>query len=95
MLLATRTLGVSDQRLYTISYKGWLARGATLSTVLVTVPAGTTSSIGAITTYPNEECVRFFVTGGVLNEQFTATIVATDSTGQVVHDTMQFMVIAP
>jgi hypothetical protein len=95
MLLTSRNIGVSDIRLYTVSYREWLQRGATLATVAVTVPAGTTSSVGAITLYPEEKCVRFFVTGGVLNEQFTASVVASDSIGQKVNDTVQFLVIAP
>lgn len=94
MLLTSRILGVNDERLYTVSYKEWLQRGATLSTVAVSVPTGTLSTVGAITIYPDEKCVRFFINAGASNEQFTATVVATDSTGQVVHDTVSFQVVA-
>lgn len=95
MHLASRNLAVGDTRLYFISYKEWLAKGAVLASLAVTLPAGLTSTVGTITLSPSKEEAWFFINGGVLNEAFTAAVVATDSTGQKVNDTMQFLVMAP
>ena len=95
MLLATRNLGVGDTRLYKISYKEFLARGATLVTEAVTVPAGTKSTIGTITLDPDAKAFTFFVVTGSIVESFTASIAVKDSTGQIVNDTMDFQVLTP
>ena len=95
MLLASRTLGIGDTRLYHIRYSGWLARGDVLVTEAVTVPAGTKSSIGTITLDPDAKSFTFFVVTGSVVESFTASITVTDTAGQTVNDTIAFNVIAP
>lgn len=95
MLLGARTIAQSDQRLILVDYKEFLARGATIVSVAVTLPAGTISTVGAITLFPNKEKVQFFIIAGTTNETFTATVIMTDSTGQIVHDTLEIVVSNP
>ena len=95
MLLASRTLGIGDTRLYHIRYSGWLARGATIVTETVTVPLGTKSSIGTVTLDPDAKGFTFFVVTGTVSETFTVSVQVTDSTSQVVNDTAAFSVITP
>lgn len=95
MFLASRNIGVNDTRLYVIDYSDFLVKGAVLTGVTITLPAGITSTKGAITLRPDDKKVQFFITGGVLNEAFTASVQATDNTGQIVHDTVSFLVVAP
>lgn len=95
MLIGTRNIAQNDQRLINVDYKEFLFKGDTISTVTVTVPTGTLSTIGTITLYPDKTKVRFFVNAGASNETFTATVVMTDSNGQIVHDTLQVSVVNP
>jgi hypothetical protein len=37
----------------------------------------------------------FFLSGGIVNEQLTVTLVMTDSLGNIKNDTINFIVVAP
>lgn len=93
MILGTKTLAQKDVRRYTIEYE--LDKGYTLVTATVTVPAGTVSTIGAVTLDPKHQKVYFYVNAGAVNENFTATVQVTDTEGQTVNDTIAFVVTNP
>ena len=99
MLLATRQIAVGDIRRYTISYRDFLAKGVILDTSTVTVPAGTTSSIGtgarAPSFSPDFTELAFYVIAGSLDEKFTVSVQVTDTNSEIVNDTMNFTVVAP
>lgn len=98
MLLGTRIIAQNDLRQFRVNYREFLAKGAFISTVVVTLPAGVASSIPvspAQALSPDKEEVWFYLQAGAVNETFTATVVMTDSTGQIVHDTLSVSVVAP
>ena len=96
MTLAQRNFGVGDTRRVAISYKQWLATGAVLASVavsiVVTVPPAT-STVQNATLSPDRTGVYFYVTMGVVNEQFTVVVTVTDTNGQVVSDTVDCQVV--
>jgi hypothetical protein len=95
MLLGTRNFTQGDTRRVVLDYSGWLTQGVILETIMVSVPAGTTSTVqGAVLTEDYRHAI-FYVTGGVLNENFTVAIQITDSAGETVNDTIVFTVVAP
>ena len=95
MQLASRTLGQSDNRMYTIDYRDFLTKGDTLTSGAITVPSGTVSVPSVCTLLPDNTGFTFFMHAGAVNEDFTATVVATDTNGQIVNDTIEFHVINP
>lgn len=95
MLLGSKTLAQNDKRQYTVNYSNFLDKGRVLVTATVTVPTGTSSQVGAVTFDPKQHKVYFFINAGAINENFTATIQITDSEGQRVNDTVNFVVTNP
>lgn len=96
MRMATLRITSGDTRQYTVDYSQFLAHGRQLATVVVTVPAGTASSVGNAYLSPDRLKALIYVTGGAtLNEVFTASVVITDDNGETVNDTIQFTVVAP
>lgn len=95
MLLGTRLMAQNDKRLIHIDYKEFLARGATIASVTVTIPAGFASTVGTITLLPDKTSVNVFIDAGAVSEIFTAAVIMTDSTGQIVNDTLQVQVTTP
>ena len=99
MLLGSQNLTTGDTRRYLVSYEEFLIKGAVLTAVTVTVSAGATSTVGSGATAPkltvDEKGIYFWLTGGTLNEKFTASIQVTDNNSEVVNDTIQFTVVAP
>jgi len=95
MLLGTRNITQGDTRRVVLDYSGWLTTGVVLETITVSVPTGTTSTVqGAVLTEDYRHAI-FYVTGGILNENFTVAIQITDSAGETVNDTIVFTVVAP
>ena len=92
MLLAKRPHTVGNRRRYRINYSDWLDEGVTVVSATV-VSSSSTATIDGVTVAGN--CVIFFVNGGVLNEEFTASISMVDSKTGIKNDTMDFFVIAP
>ena len=99
MLLGSQNITAGDKRRYFVDYGEFLIKGAILTAVTVTVSAGATSSVGTGPTAPalnvDEKGIIFWLTGGTLNEKFTANIQVTDNNSEIVNDTIQFTVVAP
>lgn len=96
MLLGTRNLTSGDVRRYQVSYRGFLAPGEKIKLPTVTIPAGLTSSIGAVSMDVDDDLVFFFVTGGSnLNEAFTATVQVQTTYLQTINDTIAFQIVSP
>ena len=97
MQIAERNIGVGDRRKYVIDYRDFLEPGYTLTGATVTVAAQTPPATSTIDTVSVDNGIKvyFFVNAGVLNEVFTANVVATDNLSETVNDTIQFTVIAP
>ena len=91
MLLAKRPHTVGNRRRYRINYSEWLDEGVTVDTATV-VSSSATATIDTVSVAGNS--VVFFVNGGVLNEEFTASISMVDSKTGIKNDTMDFFVIA-
>jgi hypothetical protein len=99
MLLGSQNITAGDTRRYYVDYGEFLIKGAILTAVTVTVSAGATSTVGSGATAPklnvDEKGIIFWLTGGVLNEKFTASIQVMDNNSETVNDTIQFTVVAP
>jgi hypothetical protein len=101
MLVGQRNIALGDTRRFHVRYSDWLTKGAKITTApTVTVPAGTSSHIGTSTIAPgvdpDEQGVFFYVvSGSVLNEAFTVSIVVTDTLNQVVNDTLNVIIVSP
>ena len=101
MLLGTRRIAVGDNRRITVDYSGFLPQGVTLNgktvALVLTTPNGSspTSTVGAVSYDPTQSQIYFNVTAGVLNELFTANVQVTDTNGEIVNDTINFIVAAP
>jgi hypothetical protein len=94
MLLARFDWTAGDKRLRTVNYDDFLADGVTLVTAAVTCPDSSVT-ISGIDIATNPRKATFFVAGGTVNTTFTVTVQVTDSTGQIVTDTIDFSVGAP
>ena len=97
MLLGHRNLGSGDTIRYEIDYSDFLDRGAKLKSPTGWFPTGTTftSVLGSTTLDVTDTKVFVFVTGGVVNEQFTLTVQAQDTFNEVVNDTISFTIVSP
>ena len=96
MHLGSRNLTSGDTRRYAVDYRGFLQPGEKLTLPVVTVPAGTNSSIGSVALDIDDDKMFVFVTGGtLLNEQFTASVQCRTSFNQVINDTIAFTVVSP
>lgn len=100
MLLGSRTLAVGDIRRYPVSYRNYLLPGIKVESVTVTplaLPTGLTPTSTVTQAYVEEDGngIVFYVKAGVLNEAFTAQVVITDTVGETVNDTADFLIVAP
>jgi hypothetical protein len=96
MHLGSRNLTSGDSRRYTVDYRGFLQPGEKLKTPAVTVPAGTVSSIGAVSYDFDDDKMFFFVIGGtLLGEVFTASVQVSTTFNQEINDTIAFTIVAP
>ena len=97
MLLGHRNLTAGDTRRYEVDYTDFLARGAKLTKPTGYFNTGTTftSSLGTMALDESATKVFVFVTGGVVNEQFTLTIQVQDTFNEVVNDTITFTIVSP
>jgi hypothetical protein len=93
MLLAKKNHTVGNVRQYYVEYCDALREGDWLTAAAVTSSTvdATISGVAIIEGHK----ITFFLSGGVLNEDFTVTVVATSSTTEVSNDTINFHVIAP
>ena len=93
MLLAKKNHTVGNVRQYYVEYCDALREGDWLTAAAVTSSTvdATISGVAIIEGHK----ITFFLSGGVLNEDFTVTVVATSSTTEVNNDTINFHVIAP
>jgi hypothetical protein len=92
MMQAKRPHTVGNRRRYRVNYEDWLDEGVTVVSATVT-SSSSTATIDTVSVAGN--WVIFFVNGGVLNEEFTASISMVDSKTGVKNDTMTFFVVAP
>lgn len=93
MLLGSKNHTVGDTKRWTINYGRWLDNTATIASAVVT-SSSTTCTVQGTPTILGPSVI-FFLTGGVLNETLTVTVVITDSLGNIKHDTVMFTVLAP
>ena len=108
MLLGAKNHTVGNVRRWFIDYRDWLDDGVTVATFTAGVQAGS-DQIGGITGPTGGSAAVavaspavvsghkgvMVVSGGVLNETFTASLVMTDTKGEVKNDTIAFTVVAP
>ena len=96
MHLGSRNLTSGDSRRCVVDYRGFLQRGEKLTLPVVTVPAGTNSSIGAVLLDVDDDQMFFFVNGGtLLGEAFTASVQVSTTFNQEINDMIDFVVVAP
>jgi hypothetical protein len=93
MLLAKKNHTVGNVRQYYVEYCDALREGDWLTAAAVTSSTvdATISGVAIIEGHK----ITFFLSGGVLNEDFTVTVVATSNTTEVSNDTIAFHVVAP
>lgn len=89
MRLGVRPFTAGDKRKYSVSYDSFLAVGATLASATVTTP-DVNVTISSINYVADPRAVSFFVQGGTHAVPFTVTVSVTDSTAQVITDTIDF-----
>jgi|SRR5215469_16868520 len=75
-----------------VDYKHWLDNATELQTLNIN-SSSASLTIGAIQILGRH--AYFFVQGGVIGEQATLTLTATDFFGNKKNDTLQFSVVAP
>jgi hypothetical protein len=92
-LLTKKNFTVGNVRQYYVEYCDALRDGDWLTAAAVTssMPSATISGVAIIEGHK----ITFFVSGGVINEDFTVAVVATSNTTEVSNDTINFHVIAP
>ena len=96
MHLGSRNLTSGDSRRCVVDYLGFLQPGEKLILPVVTVPAGTVSSIGAVLLDVDDDQMFFFVNGGtLLGEAFTASVQVSTTFNQEINDTIAFTIVAP
>lgn len=97
MQLGIFEMGVGDVRKAIIDYSSFLPNAPTqvlLSTVTVAVTAGPDVLLNASAAIAaGAEQAVLLLSGGSLNAQYTVTITATTSDGQVKNDTLQVLVM--
>ena len=97
MQLGTLRYATNDIRIFAIAYGDWLAQGYILSTVTVTIP--TTNIVSTVDSpalqSPDGKTAYIKITCGDVKESFTLDVVAQDTLGQVVNDTVDVTVVDP
>jgi hypothetical protein len=92
MVLGSRTHTAGDVRRWTIDYDAWLDNTATIEQ-FTAASSSATCTIGQTSILGHQAI--FFLSGGIVNEQLTVTLVMTDSLGNIKNDTINFTVVAP
>ena len=85
MMLGFITQEVGNSLEHTVSYRDWLQQGEILSSVVVTVDAGT-ATISDVTYSLDCKEAKFFLNGGTIGDQFNVIIKANTSLGQQRYD---------
>lgn len=95
MLLGQQQITTGDKRRYQVDYTQFLQFGEVLTTSSVSVNSGATSTASGAYFDVTETQLYFFVVGGKLGESFTVSIQVGTNFGEVVNDTIAYMVISP
>lgn len=97
MQLGSLRYATNDVRIFAIYYGEWLAQGYVLSTVTVTIPtANIVSTVDSPAVQSPDSLTAYIkITCGDVKESFTLDVVATDTLGQIVHDTVDVTVVDP
>jgi hypothetical protein len=99
MFLATRRFATGDVRTVRINYTDWLMPGYALQGVMANIAPGaappTQSTVGAIVTDPVEMTAYININCAPVNETFTLNVVATDTFGQTINDTLSIEIVNP
>jgi hypothetical protein len=104
MKIARKAFSVGAALRYVVDYGYWLQEGRTLSpttgactAVLIADPDIPGSSVPTDVTVNQIQVTAdklyFFVTGGSVNETFTVQVQATDTLGEIIIDTVEFVVL--
>ena len=93
MLLAKKNHTVGNVRQYYVEYCDALREGDWLTAAAVT-SSSVDATISGVAIIEGHK-ITFFLSGGVINEDFTVTVVATSNTTEVSNDTIAFHVVAP
>lgn len=91
--IAHRNHTVGDVRQYFVSYDEVMRRGDWITIAAVTSSTPDAVITGKAIIEPHK--IMFFVGGGVLNEDFTVSLIVTDNNSEIFNDTMAFHVVAP
>ena len=95
MQLSNQNITTGDTRRYQVDYEPFLQDGEKLTSFTVTTAAATSTVNSAISFLDVGETQLFlFVTGGVVNENFTVQVQVTTNYGETVNDTIAFSVVA-
>lgn len=98
MLIGTKQHTAGNKTRYHVSYRDWLDVGRTLdqstgysAAVLSPAPSDVTVDQASVTA----DDLYFWVSGGSLNEAFTVQVQVSDTLGEIVIDTVNFIVVPP
>jgi hypothetical protein len=94
MILARKKFTLGDSRQYSVDYSETLREGYWLTSVAVTSSDPVHFPVTNVLIVEGK-VVTFFVSNGILNGNFTVTLVATESNTEVSNHTIEFSVIAP
>lgn len=104
MKIARKAFSVGASLRYVVDYCYWLQEGRTLNELagactatLIADPDIPGSSVPTDVTVSQiqvtSDKLYFFVTGGSINETFTVQVQATDTLGEIIIDTVEFVVL--
>ena len=99
MLIGTKQHTAGNKTRYEVDYDQWLDDGRTLnpssgfSAALQTPGTPADVTVGTVSVTASK--LYFFVSGGSINEAFTAQLQVTDTLGEIVNDTVNFTVVPP
>lgn len=94
MILARKQHTEGDVRQYFVHYDEYLRTGYWLTAASVTSSNPTDFQVSGVSILEGHT-VTFFVSGGVLNANYTLSLQATESNGEIDNDTIEFTVVAP
>lgn len=104
MKIARKAFSIGSTTRYFVNYEYWLQEGRTLSQVALACNATLIADPDVPGSFvPTDVVVNqiqvtadklyFFVSGGAVNETFTVEVQATDTLGEVIVDTIEFVVL--
>ena len=94
MQLGQDNITTGDARRYQVDYTPFLQQGEVLTSFTVSDNGPTSTTQGGFFDV-TETQLYFFVTGGIVGENFTVSVQVKTSYGQTVNDTLAFSVISP